>query len=115
MRVLVTGSRRWADYATIRNAICISGASLIIEGSALGADALAKWAAEDFGIPILTFNAEWSKYGKAAGSIRNQKMLDEGKPDLVLAFPMSDSIGTWDMVNRARKANVPVRIIPSTK
>lgn len=46
--------------------------------------------------------------GKAAGPIRNQRMLDEGKPDLVVAFP--GGRGTADMVRRAKAAGVPVRL-----
>ena len=45
-------------------------------------------------------------YGKAAGPIRNQQMLDEGKPDVVIAFPGAS--GTADMINRAGLTNVPV-------
>ncbi len=44
--------------------------------------------------------------------IRNQQMLDEAKPDMVLAFP--GGRGTDDMVSRAEKAGVPVTIaLPS--
>jgi len=49
---------------------------------------------------------EWDKIGKKAGPLRNQRMLDEGKPDLVVAF--SGSGGTKDMVRRAVKAGVSV-------
>jgi hypothetical protein len=47
--------------------------------------------------------------GKAAGPIRNQRMIDEGKPDLVIAFP--GGRGTADMVSRAKKAGIPVQEI----
>ena len=49
---------------------------------------------------------EWDEIGKKAGPLRNQRMLDEGKPDLVVAFPGSG--GTKDMVRRAVKAGVSV-------
>lgn len=49
------------------------------------------------------------KYGKSAGPIRNQTMLDDGKPDLVLAFP--GGRGTADMVAKAEKHGIPVRRI----
>lgn len=52
------------------------------------------------------FPPDWDKYGNAAGPIRNQQMLDEGKPDLVVAFP--GGRGTADMVNKARKAGIEV-------
>lgn len=57
-------------------------------------------------VSCLTEIADWSKYGKAAGPMRNQKMLDEYKPDLVVALP--GGRGTADMVSRARVAGVEV-------
>jgi hypothetical protein len=52
------------------------------------------------------FPADWEKYGKAAGPIRNQQILVEGKPDLVVAF--QGGRGTANMVSRAQQAGVPV-------
>lgn len=56
------------------------------------------------------YHAEWKKYGSRAGPIRNQRMLDEGKPDLVIAFPDSKSRGTYHMIKISEEAGVPVRI-----
>lgn len=79
---------------------------VLIEGNAKGADKLAgKWADENH-VAHLTYPADWDKHKKAAGAIRNQQMLDEGKPTLVIAFPGGD--GTKDMVRRAKKAGLPV-------
>lgn len=50
--------------------------------------------------------AEWDRLGRKAGPIRNQRMLDEGKPALVIAFP--GGTGTAGMVAIARKGRVPV-------
>lgn len=50
--------------------------------------------------------ADWDGLGRKAGPIRNQRMLDEGKPDLVVAFPGDK--GTADMVRRARTASLEV-------
>jgi hypothetical protein len=49
--------------------------------------------------------------GKAGGGSRNQQMIDEGKPDLCIAFPTPNSRGTWDMVRRAKKAGIEVIIV----
>ena len=57
-------------------------------------------------IPVERFPADWSEYGKAAGAIRNQQMLDEGTPDLVVAFPGGN--GTLDMVRRSQRAGIKV-------
>lgn len=60
-------------------------------------------------IPVQTVEAEWRKYGRAAGPIRNGKMLDEGA-EQVIAIPDAQSRGTWDMVNQAKGRGVPVYV-----
>lgn len=47
----------------------------------------------------------------AAGGIRNKQMLNEGKPDLVIAFPTENSKGTWDMVRRAKRAGIETVVV----
>lgn len=79
---------------------------VIIEGGARGADTAARdWAIYNYA-QSLTYKADWKKYPEAAGVIRNQQMLNEGKPDLIVAFPGGK--GTTDMVRRAKKANIKV-------
>ncbi|BAQ18361.1 hypothetical protein GL4_2928 [Methyloceanibacter caenitepidi] len=78
----------------------------MIHGNATGADALAGFWAIAVGVPILAFAADWNKHGRAAGPIRNKQMLDEGKPDLVIAFP--GGRGTANMVRQARERGVEV-------
>lgn len=85
--------------------------TLIIHGAAKGADRHAKAWAESRGIEDLPFPADWYANGfgrldKSAGPRRNQKMIDEGKPDLVIAFP--GGRGTADMTTRARAAGIEV-------
>lgn len=124
MRVLVCGGRDYDDrqreFEVLSKLHLERGITAIIHGDATGADTFAvAWIvnrhleAADLRRPFrceaIPFPADWKKHGKAAGPIRNQRMLDEGKPDLVLAFPGGK--GTADMVNRARKAGVPVQII----
>lgn len=108
MKVLVTGSRNCSNKKAIKQALLDHGATSVVQGGAAGADALAKEAAKELGLPCWTVHAEWGKYGKRAGILRNQAMLDLHHPDLVLAFPMQGSIGTWDMVRRASEALIPV-------
>ncbi len=78
----------------------------IIEGGASGADTCAFWFAKMHGIKSRTFNAKWDEHGRKAGHLRNQQMLDEGKPDLVVAFP--GGLGTYSMIQKAKKAGVEV-------
>lgn len=71
-----------------------------------GADSLARQWAEDNGVETIGFRASWNLYGKRAGYIRNVQMLNEGQPDLVVAFP--GGAGTKMMINLAEAAGVPV-------
>lgn len=78
----------------------------LVHGAAKGADSLAGAWSRDKGIDTKAYPAEWRKYDKAAGSIRNQQMLDEEEITLVIAFPGTS--GTADMKRRARAAGIPV-------
>lgn len=85
------------------------GEILIIHGAAKGADSLAgKWASAN-NIEQISFPAQWDKYGKAAGFLRNTEMLEKGKPDLVVAF--TGGTGTAMMCKIATNAGVSVRRI----
>jgi hypothetical protein len=79
---------------------------VVIHGLAPGVDREAASWAKDMGRLEAPFRADWHTHGKAAGPIRNQRMIDEGKPDLVIAFP--GGRGTADMVRRARAAGLEV-------
>lgn len=109
-RVLVCGGRDYAGAAYVAemlNALDRVGSiSEVIHGGAPGADRLANnWACER-GIFVRDFPADWKAHGKAAGPIRNQRMIDEAKPDYVVAFPGGK--GTADMVRRAEAAGIHV-------
>lgn len=83
--------------------------SVLISGVGRGADAASIAFAESKGILVIKYPANWWRYKKAAGPFRNQQMIDEGKPDIVLAFP--GGRGTADMKKRARQADIPVKEI----
>ena len=113
MKVLVCGDRNWINStAMIREFEKLPKDTVIIEGDARGAD---KWAGKLgkslFGFEIVVVPADWEKYGRSAGPIRNKVMLDM-KPDLVLAFHsnIEESKGTKNMVAIARRAGVDVKI-----
>lgn len=82
------------------------GELTIIHGKAKGGDTIAQDFATNQWLKEEQYPADWEKHGKAAGHIRNQQMLDEGKPDIVVAFP--GGRGTADMIRRAKAANIPV-------
>lgn len=108
-RVLVCGGRDYADRDTLYRVLDAAqhsrGLSVLIEGGASGADALAREWASDRGVQVLTFKADWARLGKRAGPERNAHML-EAEPELVIAFPGGK--GTRDMRRRAREAGVMV-------
>lgn len=109
MRVLVCGGRDFNDYEKMEWALSPflnPEVTTIIHGAARGADSLAGRWAEEHGVPVEVYPADWDKYGKRAGYIRNVQMLNEGKPDVVLAMPGGK--GTEMMVMLAEKAGVEV-------
>lgn len=110
MRILVTGGRKFADINAVSLALAAvhrkRGIDLLIEGGARGADYLARTWAHGNGIPVVTCDADWKRYGNAAGILRNAAMLAKYQPDAVVAFPGGS--GTADMIARAEAAGVPV-------
>lgn len=110
MRVLVCGGRNYDDqervFAVLDKLDSEAGIDCIIEGGARGADSFAAhWAERRFCVKE-TYEADWENQGSFAGPMRNKRMLEEGEPDLVIAFP--GGRGTADMVRKARKAGVEV-------
>lgn len=111
MRVLVCGGRDFTDYEALAIALGMANLirgpfSAVIHGNAKGADALAGQWARAKGIKEMKFTAQWALHGAAAGPIRNARMLKEGKPQRVIAFP--GGIGTADMIAKAKAARIPV-------
>ena len=82
---------------------------VIISGMAKGADTVAAAWAVSNNITLEAYPAKWDEYGKAAGIIRNTEMLEEGEPDLMIAF--SGGIGTDNMIKQSKNCGVEVRII----
>jgi hypothetical protein len=109
MRVLVCGGRHYHDEANVYATLDRLKPTTVIEGGATGADFLANAWSIDHDVDCETYYAEWKKFGRSAGAIRNQRMLTEGRPDLVVAFPGGK--GTADMVRRATNAGIKVEII----
>ena len=110
MRVLVCGGRDFYDGALLKRTLDDIVTELdvvVIHGGARGADSLASWWASTRGFSVEIYPADWNAHGSAAGPIRNQEMIDKGKPDLVVAFPGGK--GTADMVRRAKAAGVLVK------
>ena len=117
MKVLVCGGRDYDNreelYAVLDWIDCswegpgtFGPITVIISGHARGADSLAEQWAKDREVSLEIYPAEWDVYGKSAGFMRNQQMIDEGLPDLVVAF--SGGKGTVNMIKLSNQANIPL-------
>ena len=112
MKMLVCGGRDFGDVEYLEQTLnkCRTwwNITTVIAGGAAGADTLAeRWATRNQ-LELLRCPADWAKYGKAAGMIRNREMLQLG-PDVVVAFP--GRTGTENMIRISRQAGVPVFIV----
>jgi hypothetical protein len=103
LNILVCGGRDYSDRAHLKRVlnqlVGIEHDVTLICGMAPGADTLAHDWAIDRSFTVKPYYADWKTHGRKAGPIRNQEMLDKGRPDLVVAFP--GGRGTDDMVRRA--------------
>ncbi len=113
MKILVCGGRKFTGIIHLHkvlDAILREHAiTVLIEGNCRGADQLAGAWARTNRIENRKFPADWATYGKAAGMIRNKQMLDEGQPDLVIAF--SGGNGTRNMAALAKERGIEVRLV----
>jgi hypothetical protein len=106
MRVLFCGGRHFDDTRRVRAAFDALRPTFVITGGATGADTLADNVAAARGVPRVVYPANWEGDGKAAGPIRNARMLSEGRPDLVVAF--YGGRGPADLETKAKAAGVHV-------
>ena len=119
--ILITGSRDWTDRARIRRVLANEASrpgAIVIHGAAGGADTIADEEARALGMVVERYPADWKRHRKAGGPIRNGVMLarllalrDEGASVAVYAFPLPGSVGTHDMIERARRAGVDVEVV----
>lgn len=110
IRALVCGSRVWHDPAGVRLRLALLPLkSTVVHGGAQGVDLMAGRLAEQLGHRVEVFPADWKTYGKKAGPIRNNLMLDT-KPDLVIAFWDGVSKGTKHTIDGATQRGLAVEV-----
>jgi len=102
MKTIIAGSRHIEDASVVEQAILESGFRItcVISGAAKGVDELGQAWAEKNNILIELYPALWDKFGKSAGSKRNEVMAYSG--EALIALPCKHSKGTKDMLERAR-------------
>ena len=108
MRVLICGGRDFTDraelYAELDRLHAEYVFGTVIVGGVHGADALAIEWAQARGIATQAFTADRGAFGRKFGPLRNARMLAEGRPDLVVAFPGGRE--TANLVKQAKSAGV---------
>ena len=121
-RIIIAGSRDFNNYSLMCNSLDEIGVHLIntidpieiVSGHARGADILGERFAKYFHYPIKIFPADWGKYGRAAGPIRNEQMARyaaEADRGILVAFPIGESRGTRDMIDVAKQYGLEVHVV----
>jgi len=113
MKILCCGSRDWKNKGRIQDILeKYPKDTIIIQGEASGADKLCKEVAKSLGMVVIPVPADWDKYGKAAGPIRNKLMLDM-KPEIVIAFHnnIQSSKGTKNCLMQARQQGIRTLVL----
>jgi hypothetical protein len=110
LKVLICGGRDFSDAAFIHAELDRLheryGFDTVIEGDARGVDRIAGEWARRRAVALIEFPANWKDEGRHAALIRNERMLQEGKPDLVIAFPGGS--GTSHTCWKAEQAGIAV-------
>jgi len=104
--IIVTGGRDYDDFNMVQDVLDLFKPTLIVQGGANGADTLARHYADSEKVKCITYEADWTKHGKAAGPIRNRLMLMEYPNAVVIAFP--GGAGTANCVKQAISRNMIV-------
>lgn len=112
MIALVCGGRDYRDKNEVFSVLDSMDIDAIVHGGADGADRLAGEWAIFHKVPEIIVPAQWGGYGKSAGPVRNQWMIDFTKVDTVIAFP--GGRGTANMVKLAREAGLSLYVIRRT-
>lgn len=110
MITIIAGCRHLHDYSLVENAVRESGFTVthVITGNAPGIDLQGERWAEAQGLPFTAYPAQWTKYGRAAGPIRNAQMAREA--EALVAIWDGKSPGTKDMIKRALLAGCSVYV-----
>lgn len=103
MRIIIAGGRDFTNTGMAFSCLesLVNAGDVIISGHASGADTIGEFYAQKNGLPCELYPADWKKYGKAAGPIRNEEMAKTA--DMLIAFWDGKSRGTKSMIGLAKK------------
>lgn len=114
-RVIVAGCRDFHDYCLLCDKLGYYFQNInkddieIVSGGAKGVDTLGEMFANEKGLALKVFPADWDKYGRGAGPIRNNEMAKYGTH--LIAFWDGKSKGTKNMIEQAEKYNLKTRVV----
>lgn len=111
MKTIIAGGRDITDYGLVCEAVKASGIEIteVVSGCARGVDRLGeRWAGKN-GVHVESFPAQWTKFGKAAGPLRNAEMA--AYADALIAIWDGQSKGTKDMIEQAEKCGLHVFVM----
>ena len=109
MKVAIVGTRTYPDLEQVRKYVRdLSPDDIIVSGGAKGVDETAEGEARKLGMEVISVPAEWNKYGKRAGLMRNDIIV--GMADCVVAFWDGVSRGTKYTIDKAKKKNVITQV-----
>ena len=110
MKTIIAGSRDITDYQLVVDAVKESGFQItnVVSGMAVGVDTLAIQYASENNLPLSEFPADWNKYKKAAGPVRNRQMAEAS--DALIAVWDGESRGTKNMIDTAMKLGLRVYV-----
>ena len=117
IKVIIAGTRDFNDYAFLKKNVDYFSQGInpnneeieIVSGNARGADKLGERYAKEHNLPVKLFPANWDKYGKRAGYLRNQEMANYA--DVLIAFWDEKSKGTKHMIDIAKKQGLTVIVV----
>jgi hypothetical protein len=114
-RLIVAGGRDFVDYELLKSKLDyalrnrLNEGITIVSGVARGADKLGERYAKERGYAIDSHPADWDKFGKSAGYIRNKEMAQNA--DGLMAFWDGKSRGTHHMINIAKEHGLKVIVV----
>lgn len=113
-RVIITGGRDFNDYEllskTMKDYLASIGDDIcVVCGQARGADTLGEQYAKEYNHSIQYYPANWKRYGKAAGYIRNTEMANNA--DALVAFWDGQSLGTKHMIATAIQLGLSIHVV----
>ena len=117
MKIVIAGGRDFQNYEVLRGAMDgvlanISSPITIVSGAARGADTLGEQYAAERGLDVIRFPADWKKFGRRAGPIRNEQMAEAA--NMLVAFWDGQSRGTKNIIGNMEQRGKPYYVYDYT-